>query len=97
MPVRAGIVLIEPAGIVREVSQFRWQSNSFLDSYYVEVRDDDGVIYFATMRTTSFVVPADLQERLVPGRYRWRVMGRDVSRAALVATLPETFVVTGVQ
>ena len=96
MPVRAGVVLLEPVGTVRDVSQFRWQSHLFLDSYYVEVRDDDGVIYFATLRTDSFVVPADLQEKLIPGRYRWRVMGRDVSRAALVATRPETFVITGV-
>ena len=87
-------MLLEPIGNVAAVSQFRWQSNLFLDSYYVEVRGDSGVLYFATLRTTSFVVSADLQEKLVAGRYRWRVLGRDAGRAALVATPTESFAIT---
>jgi hypothetical protein len=79
---------------VAAVSQFRWQSQAFLERYYVEVRDDDGVIYFATLPTTSFVVSADLQARLVAGRYRWRVMARDATRAALVSTRSQTFEIT---
>ena len=86
-------MLIEPVGEVAGVSQFRWHSNLFLDSFYIEVRDDDGVLYFATLRTTSFVVPADLQEKLVAGRYRWRVVGRDASRAALVTTPIQVFAI----
>ena len=93
-PAASGIVLLEPLGDVAAVSQFRWHSNLFLDSFYVEVRDQSGVIYVATVRTTSFVVPADLQERLVAGRYRWRVLGRDAARAALVAAASQSFAVT---
>jgi hypothetical protein len=94
VPPGGGIVLLEPLGEVAAVSQFRWYSTLFLDSFYVEVRDQDGVIYFATVRTTSFVVPADLQEKLVTGRYRWRVLGRDTARAALVAPPTESFAIT---
>jgi hypothetical protein len=78
---------------VTSVWQFRWQSTLFLDRYYVEIRDTERVIYFATVPTTSVVVPADLQERLVAGRYRWRVVGRDASRATLVARAPQAFAV----
>lgn len=76
------------------MSQFRWQSHAFLDRFYVEVRDDDGVIYFATIPTTSFVVSAELQEKLVAGRYRWRVMARDAARATLVSAPTQSFAIT---
>jgi hypothetical protein len=94
VPPAGGIALLEPLGDVAAVSQFRWESKLFLDRFYVEVRDQDGVIYFATVRTTSFVVPADLQEKLVAGRYRWRVLGRDTGRAALIAPPPASFAIT---
>jgi hypothetical protein len=44
VPPRGGIVLLEPIGEVSAVSQFLWQSNLFLDSYYVVVRGDGGVL-----------------------------------------------------
>ena len=93
VPSAGGIVLLEPLGEVAAVSQFRWDSKFFLDRFYVEVRDQEGVIYFATVRATSFVVPADLQEKLVAGRYRWRVLGRDTARAVLIAPPAEAFAI----
>jgi hypothetical protein len=87
------LLLLEPAGDVPAVSQFRWQSSSFLDRFYVEVRDEGGIIYFATVPTTLIVVSADLQKKLVAGRYRWRVVARDATRAALVATPLQSFAI----
>jgi hypothetical protein len=89
-----GLLLLEPIGEVTSVSQFRWHTDLLVDTFYVEVRNDDGVVYAETLRTMSFVPPADLQQKLVPGRYRWRVIARDASRATLVTAPVQTFVIT---